>query len=901
MADENRIHIQITGDPSGAVAATGAVDRANSQLSEGTKSALAGLKGYYETFKKNWLEITAGVYAAWKALQQMWSLMERAAQIDESMAALDALTRQYGMTARDLTTKIGTMSQGLIGMGDAARIAGDALMKGLRPEQVAQMASWAVTLEHVKGGAVSASEGFQFLSESIATGRERGLKALVGIVDLEAKYGDLASRMSQTEKAQAMYAIAAEKMTAIQKTLGDEALSSADRLTRFSNSVNKLKYYLGELLLVVGLPLIGAFQIAMTFVYGLAGAFSVLVQTASMATDALGITEGATERWGKRADEMYSNAAASAAEGAQNIRSLLEHTKDLAKGVVPLNSALGGTSAEVQKLNRQIGDLIAKNTLDDIELIRRQAAEYERQGASRVKVAEWVASEIGKIDREVNSNSREAAEKRAQGDIQAQLKVLEFRKKTGEVSELDAIGAQYDAQARVLELQREKLSLDLLAERNTTKQAGLWNQIVQINRDLNALETERAYAIQAKELENARALANAKLEESIRNKEQENAILDSMDQQALKTGLVTHAEVTRAKYDREREVLRLRMEQELALSQAAGISEAEKFKREEEYARLEQTLFDTRRREADDLNNTMIEQETILRDLARERADAERQHTQDRMQSMMSGLQGIAGAAGEGFSGLASGIGELGAFAAGVDPYSEQLAQLDSYHQQKIERIRLQAQAELDAKAAAGATEDELLAARQQWQAELLGAYRQWDSESAQVTEQQKLAIAKTAMGTMGSLAESFYQLSGQKNKAAFTAMKAFRIAETVIDTFKAAQGAYAALAGIPIVGPALGVAAAAAAIMSGMMRVKQIQSMQPGGGATAGAGGASVSTPPIPSAPSIAPPAASQGEEKPTYNPTVNVYIAGNVIDQDKFARELIPSITKAIADNAQ
>jgi hypothetical protein len=901
MADENRIHIEITGDPSGAVAATGAVDQANRQLSEGTKSVLSGLKGYYESFKRNWLEITAGVTAAWLALQKMWDFMEKAAQIDESMAALDALTRQYGMTAKDLTTKIGTMSHGLIGMGDAARIAGDALMKGLRPEQVAQMASWAVTLEHIKGGTVSAAEGFQLLSESIATGRERGLKALVGIVDLDTKYGDLASRMTQAEKAQAMYTIAAEKMTAIQKTLGDEALSSADRLTRFTNSINKLKYYLGELLLLVGQPLIGVFQVAMTLGYGLAGAIATVVQNFARMTDFLHITQGATERWGQRSDEMFSNAAASAIEAKENIASILETVHDLSKGAPLAAQGLGGMSAEIQKLNRQIDDLVAKNAMGDIDLIRRQAAEYERQGASKVKVAEWVASEIGKIDREIAASGREAEEKRAQTDIQAAQKVMEFRRKMGEVSDVASIGAQYDVQAQVLEVQREKLSLDLLAERNTAKQVGLWNQIVQINRDLNALETERAYAIQAKELENARELAKAKMDEAIRNKESENSILESMDQQALKTGLITHAEVTRAKYDREREVLRLRMEQELALSQVAGITAAERLKYEEEYSRIEQQLFGTRRREADEVGNTLIEQETILLNLARERANVERQHTQERMQAMLSGLQGVAGAAGAGFSGLAQGIGDLGAFAAGADPYSEQLASLDSYHQQKLEKIRLQAQAEFEAKAAAGATEDELFASRQQWQAELLNSYRQWDTESAQVTEQQKLAIASTAMGTMGSLAESLYNLSGQKNKAAFAAMKAFRIAETIIDTYKAAQGSYAALSGIPIVGPVLGAAAAAAAILSGMARVRQIQSMQPGGGAGVSVSGGGAGMPSIPAAGTpTAPNETGDAEQKKTTQ-VVNVHIYGNVVDHDQFARELVPSITKAMADGVR
>ncbi len=898
MSDENRIHIEITGDPSGAVAATGAVDHANQKLSEGTKSILSGLKGYYETFKKNWLEISAGVYAAWKALQQMWDLMERAARIDESMAALDALTRQYGTTAKELTTQIGVASHGLIGMGDAARIAGDALMKGLRPEQITQMASWAVTLEHIKGGAVSAGEGFQLLSESIATGRERGLKAMVGIVDLESKYGDLASRMTQAEKAQAMYTIAAERMTAVQKTLGDEALSSADRLTRFSNSIEKLKYYLGEILLLVGQPLIGAFQIAIGTVYGLAGAFAKLVSVGALATDWLGISTGASERWGKTAKEMSDNLVASMEEARGNILSVFEHTESLAKGAPLAAAGIGQVSGEVQKLNRQIKELSAKNTETDLEAIRRQAAEYERQGASKVVVAQWVATEIAKIDREIASSGRDAAEKRAASDIQAALKVMEFRRKMGEVSDLAAIGAQYDAQAKVLEVQREKLSLDLLSERNTAKQAGLWNQIVQTNRDLNALETERAYAIQAKEIENARELAKAKLEESIRNKEAENAILESIDQQALKAGLTTHAEATRAKYDREREVLRLRMEQELALSQVAGITAAEKFKHEEEYARLEQSLFDTRRRESDELNNTLIEQETILLNLARERANAEREHTKEKMDALLAGMNQLG--QGSGFEGLGQSIGDLGGFAAGTDPYSQQLADLDTYHQQKLEKIRLQAEAELEAKAAAGATEDELFSARQQWQAELLDAYRQWDAESAQITEQQKLAIASTAMRTMASIAQSVYQLSDQKNKAAFQAYKAFAIAQTVIDTYKAAVGAFSALASIPYVGPILGAAAAAAAIAFGMARVKSIQSMQPGGGASGGGGGASVSTPAIPTAPSSSTPATGEDEKKGTTQ-VVNVHIYGNVVDHDEFARQLIPAITKAQSDGVR
>ena len=54
---------------------------------------------------------------------------------------------------------------------------------------------------------------------------------------------------------------------------------------------------------------------------------------------------------------------------------------------------------------------------------------------------------------------------------------------------------------------------------------------------------------------------------------------------------------------------------------------------------------------------------------------------------------------------------------------------------------------------------------------------------------------------------------------------KAAAIAETTINTYKAAQSAYSSLAGIPVVGPALGAAAAAFAVVSGLKNVQKIVS----------------------------------------------------------------------------
>ncbi|NUZ10154.1 tape measure protein [Pseudoalteromonas sp. McH1-7] len=71
----------------------------------------------------------------------------------------------------------------------------------------------------------------------------------------------------------------------------------------------------------------------------------------------------------------------------------------------------------------------------------------------------------------------------------------------------------------------------------------------------------------------------------------------------------------------------------------------------------------------------------------------------------------------------------------------------------------------------------------------------------------------------------------GQQSKTAFKMYKAFAISQALIKTYESATSAYASLAPIPIVGPALGAAAAAAAVAMGLQQVRQIKSQQPAAG----------------------------------------------------------------------
>lgn len=77
----------------------------------------------------------------------------------------------------------------------------------------------------------------------------------------------------------------------------------------------------------------------------------------------------------------------------------------------------------------------------------------------------------------------------------------------------------------------------------------------------------------------------------------------------------------------------------------------------------------------------------------------------------------------------------------------------------------------------------------------------------------------KTSLDVASTIASGLASIFGENTKAG----KIAATAQATIDTYKAANSAYASMAGIPVVGPALGAAAAAMAVASGVMNVKKI------------------------------------------------------------------------------
>lgn len=121
------------------------------------------------------------------------------------------------------------------------------------------------------------------------------------------------------------------------------------------------------------------------------------------------------------------------------------------------------------------------------------------------------------------------------------------------------------------------------------------------------------------------------------------------------------------------------------------------------------------------------------------------------------------------------------------------------------------------------------------------------DEFRAQDTEKQKayreqiaaltIGAATNLISTLNSLNELFAGESEEQQKKQFKRGQALQIAQTTIDTFRSATGAFASLSAIPFIGPILGGIAASAAVAAGLVNIKKIKEQKfEGVGASGGA-----------------------------------------------------------------
>ena len=449
-------------------------------------------------------------------------------------------------------------------------------------------------------------------------------------------------------------------------------------------------------------------------VYGLAGAFDTLVSEGARVTDWLGVTEGATERWAKKADKAYGNAAQSAVDALANIKGALASLGDMGKvgGGAPL-PALGGDGNRKQL--DQLTELYRKY-IEEKDLA--SSSEYDREF---IRLNKWFDDEKKKLD-----------------DLHA-AKIY-----------YDAMYADYSAKWDEAEIAR------------TLK--------------ISAIELKMHEETQKRKLELAQAIGKASLdaeEQRIRAGQELNAA-------AVKSGHTPRCRESRSEPHRIAPFSRSSgsgtgWRWRLSPSRGSLSGRTRSFwKSSGKEAVLQDQIASSRALEAVELSARRVEVEAKIADLMREQRDLLFEQQTARTQEAFGKIGG---------SEFGQNLGVVSAINAGEDPYTQDFKRWSDLQDQKIMYL------------------EEIGASEQQ----IKDAYREYDLQQEAMVNQQKVAMTAATFGMLGSLATSLYNMQGKQGGAAFEAMKAFRIGETIMNTYSAAVGAYNALASIPYVGRSLG------------------------------------------------------------------------------------------------
>ena len=156
---------------------------------------------------------------------------------------------------------------------------------------------------------------------------------------------------------------------------------------------------------------------------------------------------------------------------------------------------------------------------------------------------------------------------------------------------------------------------------------------------------------------------------------------------------------------------------------------------------------------------------------------------------------------------------------SGLEGIKLELAELEAAYKEKI---KMADKAGVDTAAITAKYEKE--------KGDIVKSYQKEVVKWSEMSSKEQLGIASQTAGSMA-------KILGEQTAAG----QAMAIVQATIDTLASAQAAYKSLAGIPLVGPALGGVAAAAAVVSGM---KNIQAIKSASSAGVSGGGGSVSAP---------------------------------------------------------
>ena len=266
------------------------------------RKVAAGLKGLESTsgslvsrIKAHWLGITAAIAGTAMLLNKAWSLAEMAAGYEEQMTALNRFAATYNTTATSIVADIKEITKGQIAMVDIAKISSKALALNVPLDKYKELAKYADAVGDALG--MSTTQALEQLTEAAEKGTAKFMKSIVGVVDLDSKFGKLTERMTEQQKVTAMTDLMLGKLKNTYGDLSGSVKSTADKMELLTASMKDLQLTMGQMVIRLGAGLMGVFQGAAAAALYLSGGIFGIISALGKLTDLLKITTGLSKEY----------------------------------------------------------------------------------------------------------------------------------------------------------------------------------------------------------------------------------------------------------------------------------------------------------------------------------------------------------------------------------------------------------------------------------------------------------------------------------------------------------------------------------------------------------------------------------------------------------------------------
>jgi hypothetical protein len=145
--------------------------RLRDEASKRLEGVRGNLRRFANSWKKNWLAITAAVTAAIMALRKAWNLMELGAKVEQQKQAFENLADSLGMSSDKIIADLRRMSGETLSTAQIMEKASQAMILGIDPTKLAKM----MEIARASARAFGKDVGFMFESIAIGVGRQSKL------------------------------------------------------------------------------------------------------------------------------------------------------------------------------------------------------------------------------------------------------------------------------------------------------------------------------------------------------------------------------------------------------------------------------------------------------------------------------------------------------------------------------------------------------------------------------------------------------------------------------------------------------------------------------------------------------------------------------------------------------